>query len=130
MTDDKPDYAAIIKSRRPMPTLDLDDLKRRSAQATKTTLVLQPTPETPGEAERPVAEAEPELLAPRVAVRTVARKVETSPAETARVPLRFSVSPTVQHELRIQAALENTSVPDLMRDIIAAYLRTQGRKTS
>jgi hypothetical protein len=121
MTDEKPDYAAIIKSRKPMPTLDLDDLRRRSAQATKTTLVVQPTPETPGDAGHQEADAEPES--------TAARKAETNSSETARVPLRFSVSPTMQHELRIQAALENTSVPDLMRDIIAAYLRKQGRKT-
>ena len=44
MTEEEPDYAAIIRSRKPMPTLDLDDLKRRSAQATKATLVLQPAP--------------------------------------------------------------------------------------
>ena len=129
MTDEKPDYAAIIKSRNPMPTIDLDDLKRRSAQATKTTLVLQPAGETPGDAERPETGVEPEVSAPRMTARTLARKAEVAPAETARVPLRFSVSATIQHELRIQAALENTSVPDLMREIIAAYLRTQGRKT-
>ena len=130
MTDDKPDYAAIIKSRKPMPTLDLDDLRRRSAQATKTTLVLQPAPETPVEAGEPVTDMELELPAPRATAKTLARKAEATSAEIPRVPLRFSVSPTVQHELRIQAALENTSVPDLMRDIIAAYLRKQGRKTS
>jgi len=129
MTDEKPDYAAIIKSRKPMPTLDLDDLRRRSAQATKTTLVVQPTPETPGDAGRQEADAEPEIPARREATRTAERKSETNSSETARVPLRFSVSPTMQHELRIRAALENTSVPDLMRDIIAAYLRKQGRKT-
>ena len=39
MTDEKP-YYAIIKSRKPLPTLDLDDLRRRSAEATKATLVL------------------------------------------------------------------------------------------
>jgi hypothetical protein len=129
MTDDKPDYAAIIKSRKPMPTLDLDDLRRRSAQATKTTLVLQPAPEAPGEAGRPATDAEPDLPVRREAGSAATRKAESSSAETARVPLRFSVSPTMQHELRIQAALENTSVPDLMRDIIAAYLRKQGRKS-
>ena len=129
MTDDKPDYAAIIKSRKPMPTLDLDELRRRSAQATKTTLVLQPAPEAPGVAERPEAGAELEVPALRVTAKTPARRAEVASTETARVPLRFSVSPTVQHELRIQAALENTSVPDLMRDIIAAYLQKQGRKT-
>ena len=129
MTDEKPDYAAIIKSRKPMPTIDLDDLKRRSAQATKTTLVLQPAGETPGEVERDEAGTGPERPVLREKGRALARKVDVAAGETARVPLRFSVSATMQHELRIQAALENTSVPDLMRDIIAAYLRTQGRKT-
>ena len=129
MTDEKPDYAAIIKSRKPMPTIDLDDLKRRSAQATKTTLVLQPAAETTGDAERPLADAEPELPVMRETRRRLAPTADVASMETARVPLRFSVSPTMQHELRIQAALENASVPDLMRDIIASYLRTQGRKT-
>ena len=129
MTDEKPDYAAIIKSRKPMPTIDLDDLKRRSAQATKTTLVLQPAAETPSEVERDEAGTEPERPVLREKGRALARKIDLAAGETVRVPLRFSVSPTMQHELRIQAAFENASVPDLMREIITAYLRTQGRKT-
>ena len=89
MSDDKPDYAAILKNRKPLPTIDIDDLKRRSAEATK------------------------------------ANAPHSDP-----VPLRFSVPPEMLRELRIQAALEDKSVPDLMRAIIAAYLRKQERQGS
>jgi hypothetical protein len=128
VTDEKPDYAAIIKSRKPLPTLDLDDLRRRSAEATKATLVLQPASDAPDEAKNQGADPDPASLIGSASGKPSARKAEAPSPDSARVPLRFSVSPGQQHELRIQAALENKSVPDLMREIIAAYLRKQGRK--
>jgi hypothetical protein len=128
MTDDKPDYAAIIKSRKPLPTLDLDDLRRRSARATKATLVLQPASEPLGEATGQEVGPEPAAPMRTAPTKAASKKGDTPSPSSAPVPLRFSVSPEEQHELRIQAAFENKSVPDLMREIIAAYLRKQGRK--
>ena len=128
MTDEKPDYAAIIKSRKPLPTLDLEDLRRRSAEATKATLVLQPGSEAPGETKSQGTDPDPASRIGSASGKPSAREAEAPSPDSARVPLRFSVSPRQQHELRIQAALENKSVPDLMREIIAAYLRKQGRK--
>ena len=46
-----------------------------------------------------------------------------------RVPIRFSVTPAEQRALRIRAAMEDLSVPDLMRAIVADYLTRDGQKT-
>ena len=130
MSDDKPDYAAILKNRKPLPTIDIDDLKRRSAEATKATVVLQPASEPIGE---PVGEeAAPELAASTKVGPAGApgRNKEASAPNSEPVPLRFSVPAQMLRELRIQAALEDKSVPDLMRAIIAAYLRKQERQGS
>jgi hypothetical protein len=127
MSGEKPDYTAIIKSRKPPPTLDLADLRRRSAEATEATIVLQPSAEASIEAK--ARDVRPEPIAPTRAstFEVGAGKKETAASNSTRVPLRFSVSSREQHELRIQAALENRSVPELMRAIIADYLRANTR---
>jgi hypothetical protein len=121
MSDDRPDYAAILKNRKPLPTIDIDDLKRRSAEATKATVVLQPASE-------PIGESVSEEAAPEPAASTKVGPVKAPNPEP--VPLRFSVPPEMLRELRIQAALEDKSVPNLVRAIIAGYLRKQERQRS
>ena len=127
MSDGKPDYAAIIASRKaPLPTVDLDMLRRRSAEATKATEVFQSaaaTTEAQVEGPRVDAAAAP----PAISENAGEPAEETSEPETARAPLRFSISAKALHQLRIQAAIENRSVPDLMRAMIADYLRKHGR---
>ena len=127
MSGEKPNYAEIIKSRKPVPTLDLEDLRRRSAQATEATTVLQP-PLGPsnGFTEQNIGPS-PTSARGDEATRIEADAKEPVVAAAERVPLRFSISKEEHHQLRIQAAVENRSVPELMRAIIADYLRTNGR---
>ena len=127
MSAEKPDYAAIIKSRKPTPTLDLADLRRRSAEATEATIVLQPSAEASNEAKARDVGPEPTARTRASALEVGTGKKETGASNSTRVPLRFSVSSQEQHQLRIQAALENRSVPELMRAIIADYLNANGR---
>lgn len=124
MSDGKPNYAAIIASRRtPMPTVDLEKLRRRSAEATRATEVFQSA--SPTEDRNESSEQAPTPAAATASADPPAD--EASDPEATRVPLRFSISAKEQHQLRIQAAIENRSVPDLMRAIIAEYLRGHGR---
>src|ERR1700704_1260100 len=106
MSDDKPDYAAILKNRKPLPTIDLDDLKRRSAEATKATVVLQPASELIAEAVGEEAAPEP-AESPKVGLaKRPARIKQANAPNSEPVPLRFSVPPETLRALRIQAALE------------------------
>ena len=130
MSDDKLDYAAILKNRKPLPTIDIDDLKRRSAEATKATVVLQPASEPIGEPVGEEAAPEPAASANVGPAKAPTRNKQPNAPHSDPVPLRFSVPPEMLRELRIQAALEDKSVPDLMRAIIAAYLRKQQRRGS
>lgn len=130
MSDDKPDYAAILKNRKPLPTIDIDDLKRRSAEATKATVVLQPANEPIGEPVGEEAAPEPAASTKVGPAKAPTRNKKANALIPEPVPLRFSVPPEMLRELRIQAALEDKSVPDLMRAIIAAYLRKQERQGS
>jgi hypothetical protein len=128
VSDGKPDYAAIIASRRaPLPTVDLDNLRRRSAEATKATEVFQSKSPSAAEAEEADKGSEPPPTPAAVTESAGPPADETSNPEATRVPLRFSISAKEQHQLRIQAAIENRSVPDLMRAIIAEYLRKHDR---
>jgi hypothetical protein len=127
MSEEKPDYAAIIKSRKPPPTLDLAELRRRSAEATEATIVLQPSAEASSETMAQDCGSEPTAPTTASTLEVGTGKMETAPSDSTRVPLRFSVSSREQHQLRIQAALENRSVPELMRAIIADYLRANTR---
>jgi len=130
MSDDKPDYAAILKNRKPLPTIDIDDLKRRSAEATKATVVLQPASEPIGEPVSEEAAPQPAASTKVGPAKAPTRNKQANAPNSDPVPLRFSVPPEMLRELRIQAALEDKSVPDLMRAIIAAYLRKQERQGS
>jgi hypothetical protein len=130
MSEEKPDYAAILKNRKPLPTIDLDDLKRRSAEATKATVVLQPASEPIGEAVGEETAADPAASTKVSPAKAPTRNNQANAPNLEPVPLRFSVRPEMLRELRIQAALEDKSVPDLMRAIIAAYLRKQDRQRS
>ena len=127
MSGEKPNYAAIIKSRKPVPTLDLEELRRRSAEATEATIVLQ-LPAGPPDGSRDQdlggTQASPKT---DEATRIEADGKEPVASVAVRIPLRFSVSKAEHHQLRIQAAVENRSVPELMRAIIADYLRANGR---
>jgi hypothetical protein len=90
-------------------------------------VVLQPASEPFGE---PAGEeAAPELAASRKVgpAKAPTRNKQANASHSDPVPLRFSVPPEMLRELRIQAALEDKSVPDLMRAMIAAYLRKQER---
>jgi hypothetical protein len=127
MSEEKPDYAAIIKSRKPPPTLDLAELRRRSAEATEATIVLQPSAEASSETMAQDCGSEPTAPTTASTLEVGTGKMETAASDSTRVPLRFSVSSREQHQLRIQAALENRSVPELMRAIIADYLRANTR---
>ena len=128
MSDDKPNYAAIIASRRtPMPTVDLERLRRRSAEATKATEVFQSASPTAVEPKGTNENSEQAPPPPAATESADPPADEASDLEGTRVPLRFSISAKEQHQLRIQAAIENRSVPDLMRAIIAEYLRGHGR---
>jgi hypothetical protein len=128
MSDGKPDYAGIIASRRaPMPTVDLEKLRQRSAEATKATEVFQSASQPAAGREEPNGSPEP-APTPAAATESAGPPAdEASDPEATRVPLRFSIPAKEHHQLRIQAAIENRSVPDLMRAIIAEYLRQHDR---
>ena len=127
MSGEKPNYAEIIKSRKPVPTLDLEDLRRRSVQATEATTVLQPPPGPSNGSPEQNMGPSPTPAKGDEATGIEADAKEPVVAAAERVPLRFSISKEEHHQLRIQAAVENRSVPELMRAIIADYLRTNGR---
>jgi hypothetical protein len=128
MSDGKPDYAAIIASKRaPLPTVDLESLRRRSAEATRATDVFQSTSPSAAEPEEANERSEPASTPDMVTPSANQPAEDSSDLDATRVPLRFSISAKEHHQLRIQAAIENRSVPDLMRAIIADYLRKQGR---
>ena len=128
MSDGKPDYAAIIASRRaPLPTVDLDNLRRRSAEATKATEVFQAASPPAAEPEQANGSSEPASKPAAITASADHSAEESSDLGATRVPLRFSIPAKEHHQLRIQAAIENRSVPDLMRAIIAEYLQKHDR---